>query len=360
MHGRQSLTLGDLAKRIDARLCGDPRLEVNRVATLEQAEPGALSFLSHKKYRRYLKGTMATAVVLAKEDVQACPAAALVHNNPYLAYAKATRLLYPLEIGCAGVHPSALIDPTAQIDITAWIGPLTVIGPQVHIGARTYIGAACVLESGCKVGCDSRLMARVILCRESILGNRVFIQPGAVIGADGFGFARAKEGWLRIPQIGRVVIGDDVEIGANTTIDRGSLDDTIIANGAILDNLIQIGHNVHIGERTAIAACTGISGSTKIGRDCLLGGDVGIAGHLEIGDEVCLAAGSKVHRALQGPGRYGGVLPVDSEPLWRRNIAQIRRLNELVHQVRQLERQDEDVARNGEVDDTHNNATPDI
>jgi UDP-3-O-[3-hydroxymyristoyl] glucosamine N-acyltransferase len=186
------------------------------------------------------------------------------------------------------------------------------------------------------------------------------IQPGAVIGSDGFGFARDGEHWLRIPQIGRVRIGDDVEIGANTTIDRGSLGDTWIADGAILDNLIQIGHNVQIGEYTAVVACTGISGSTKIGKNCLLGGDVGIAGHLEIGDGVCLAAGSRVTRNLHGPGHYGGVLPVDPEPLWRRNVARLRHLDELARRVRQLEQQVQNAPWNGRSDEIHDDATPDI
>lgn len=186
------------------------------------------------------------------------------------------------------------------------------------------------------------------------------IQPGTVIGSDGFGYAKDNNQWQRIPQVGRVCIGNDVEIGANTTIDRGSLEDTWIADGVILDNLIQIGHNVQIGEHTAIAACTGISGSTKIGKKCLIGGDVGIAGHLEISDGVCLAAGSKVTRNLHGPEHYGGVLPVDRDPLWRRNIARLRHLNELAHRVQQLEHQVKTMIWNGQMDEIYKEATPDI
>jgi UDP-3-O-[3-hydroxymyristoyl] glucosamine N-acyltransferase len=334
----QGVTLGELAEHIGARLLGDLQARVHGVAALEHAVPGMLSFLSNRKYRKYLKSTSATAVILAEGDAPACPVAALVSNDPYLAYARAARILYAGNERPAGVHPSAVVDPAAQVDAAAWIGPLAVIGARVRIAARVYIGPACVVENGCEIGEDSYLVAQVTLCRDTSIGCRVLIQPGAVLGSDGFGFAREGERWLRIPQIGRVRIGNDVEIGANTTVDRGALGDTVIADGAILDNLIQIGHNVSLGERSAVAACTGISGSTRIGRDCILAGDVGVAGHLEIGDGVFLAAGSRVSRDLSGPGSYGGVLPVDPEPLWQRNIARIRHLDELARRVRQLER----------------------
>lgn len=355
-----SLTLLDLSERIEAQLLGDPKLKVQQVATLERAMPGALSFLTHKRYRRYLANTQATAVILNAEDAPNCPVAALVHQDPYLAYAKAVRLLYPRETAPTGIHPTAVVDPTAQIDATAWIGPSTVIGPQVQIASRAFIGPSCIIEADCHIGTDSRLIANVTLCHGTAIGCRTTIQPGAVIGADGFGFAKTPEKWLRIPQLGCVCIGNDVEIGANTTIDRGSLDDTVIADGAILDNLIQIGHNVHIGERTAIVACTGISGSTKIGRDCLLGGNVGIAGHLDIGNNVCLAAGSRVTHNIPIPGNYGGVIPVERDPLWRRNVARLRRLDELARRVRQLERRSESNNRNEFTEKTNDDATPDI
>jgi len=344
----RGVTLGELAERTGARLLGDPQARVQGVAPLEHALPGTLSFLSNKKYRRYLGGTGATAVVLAEGDAPACPVAALVSSNPYLAYAQAARILYPRGERPPGVHPSAVVDPTAQVDAGAWIGPLAVIEARVRIGARVVIGPACVVESGCEIGADSHLGAHVTLCRDTLVGCRVSIQPGAVVGSDGFGFAREGGHWLRIPQIGRVRIGNDVETGANTTVDRGALGDTVIADGAILDNLIQIGHNVLLGEGSAVAACTGISGSTRIGRDCILAGDVGVAGHLEIGDGVFLAAGSRVSRDLRGPGSYGGVLPVDPEPLWRRNITRLRHLDELARRVRQLERRIEGVTRGAE------------
>jgi len=355
-----SLTLENIAMHIGATLHGDPELRVHNIATLEQARPGSLSFLSHKKYRRHLSSTQATAVILSPEFIPLCPVAALAHPIPYLAYAKVTSLLYPVPNITAGIHSSAVIDPTAHIDATAWVGPLSVIGARVKIAAAVFIGPNCIIDADCDIGNNSRLIARVTLCQHTSIGCRVTIHPGAVIGADGFGFAKDGDQWLRITQIGRTRIGNDVEIGANTTIDRGSLDDTVIADGVILDNLIQIGHNVHVGENTAIVACTGISGSTKIGRNCLLGGNVGIAGHLDIGDGVCLAAGSRVTRSLQGPGSYGGVLPVDVEPLWRRNVARLRHLDDLARRVRQLERLIHNESKSGQAEENNDDATPDI
>lgn len=356
----QNLALKDLASQIGAELFGNPELIVRGVATLKEASPGTLSFFTNKKYRGYLAATKATAVVLAKEDISNCPTACLVHNDPYLAYAKAMRLIYPQTANVSGIHNSAIVEADAKIDPTAWIGPLSVIGNMVQIGADVFIGPSCVIESGCQIGANSRLVANVTLCKDTIIGCRVLIQPGAVLGADGFGYAREGKQWLHIPQIGRVCIGNDVEIGANTTIDRGSLEDTVIADGVILDNLIQIGHNVRIGDRSAIAACSGISGSTVIGRDCLIGGDVATAGHMEIGDNVSLAAGSRVTRNLSGPGNYGGVLPVDPDPLWRRNIARLRHLDELAREVRQLAQRVEEAYYGKRSKDIRGDATPDI
>jgi UDP-3-O-[3-hydroxymyristoyl] glucosamine N-acyltransferase len=346
-----SLTLEDIAIHIGATLYGDSKLQVQTIASLEQAMPGALSFLSHKKYRRHLSNTKATAVILTQEYFANCPTAALIHANPHLAFAKVANLLYPQSSCTSGIHPSAVIDSSATIAETAWIGPLAVIGARVCIKDSVFVGPNCTIDDDCIIGDNTRLIAHVTICQGTKIGSRTTIQPGAVIGADGFGFAKNGDNWLRIPQIGRVRIGNDVEIGANTTIDRGSIEDTVIADGAILDNLIQIGHNVHIGENTAIVACTGISGSTKIGRDCLLGGNVGIAGHLDIGDGVCLAAGSRVTRNLSGPANYGGVLPVDIEPLWRRNVARLRHLDELVRRIRQLEHLTKNMPKSGEKDE---------
>lgn len=339
MEGGLRFTLGDLAAQVGAQLQGDPGLEVDRVASLQEAEAGALSFLANPKYRKHLSSTRASGVLLVPEHQQDCPSAALVCANPYLAFARAVRLLYPTPEVAGGIHPSAVVDPSAQVDASAWIGQTAVVEAGARIAARVFIGPGCVIGRDCMIGEDSRLMARVTLCWGTRIGRRVLLYPGAVVGSDGFGFARDGERWLRIPQLGRVSLEDDVEIGANTTIDRGALEDTVIEAGVILDNLIQIGHNVRIGTGSAVVACTGISGSTRIGKHCTIGGDVGIAGHLEIGDHVHLAAGAKVTRSLPGPGSYGGVLPADQDPQWRRNVARIRQLDELAKRLARIEKQ---------------------
>ncbi len=333
-----SLSLGELAEGIGARLHGDAALRVQGIATLDQAGADELSFLSNRRYRKQLAGTHAAAVIVRDQDVEQCPVPALACGDPHLGFARAARLLYPPEPVSGGIHPSAVVDPDAQVHETARVGPNVVVEQGVQVGERVFIGPGCVVEHDCSIGADTRIESNVTLVRGSRIGRRVLIHAGAVIGSDGFGFARDKDGWLRIPQVGGVCIGDDVEVGSNTTIDRGALNDTVIADGAILDNLIQIGHNVHIGERTAIASCTGVSGSTRIGSDCILAGQVGIAGHLLIGDNVFLAAGSKVAGDLPGNSRYGGVLPVGPDPQWRRNVLRIQHLDELWKRVGRLEK----------------------
>ncbi len=332
-----SHTLDDMARGIGAQLRGDGSARVEGLATLENAGPGRLSFLANRKYKNFLANTRATAVILEAEFADQCPVAALVCDDPQLAYAKAARMLYPEPPVQGGIHPSAIVHETAQVDPSAWVGQLAVIEQGVRIGPRVFVGPGCIVGQGCEIDADCRLVARVTLCHGTRLGCRALIHPGAVLGADGFSFARDKQGWLRIPQPGCVVLGDDVEIGANTTVDRGALEDTVISDGVKLDNLIMIGHNVHIGERTVVAACTGISGSCHIGSDCIVGGQVGMAGHLKVADGVFIAAGANVSRNLEGPGNYGGVLPVDVDPKWRRNIARVRHLDELAKRVKQLE-----------------------
>lgn len=335
-----SFTLGELAARLAVQLRGEAGRTIRRVATLEEGGPDALTFFANPKYRSQLANTQAGAVVLSPESVPDCPSgvAALVCREPYLVFAKAARLFHPDPQVRGGIHASAVVAPDARIDPSAWIGPGAVVESGVSIEARVFVGPACVIGADCQIGEDSRLLARVTLCHGTQVGKRVLLHPGAVVGSDGFGFARDGDRWLRIPQIGRVRIGDDAEVGANTTIDRGALGDTVIEAGVIIDNQVQIGHNVRIGAGTAVVACTGISGSTRVGRHCTIGGDVGIAGHLEIGDQVHLAAGAKVTRSLPGPGNYGGVLPVDLDPLWRRNVARLRHLDELAKRLVRLER----------------------
>jgi UDP-3-O-[3-hydroxymyristoyl] glucosamine N-acyltransferase len=223
------------------------------------------------------------------------------------------------------------------VDATAWIGPTAVVEEGAEIGPRVFVGPGCVIGAGCRIGEDSRLVARVTLSERTQVGKRVLIHPGAVIGREGFGFAKDGERWVRIPQLGRVRLGDDVEIGANTTVDRGALEDTVIADGAKLDNLIQIGHNCLIGENTAMAACSGISGSTRIGRNCTIAGAVGMAGHLEIGDNVHFTGMAMVTRSFQQPGLYSSGIPAMPNADWRRNAARFRHLDDLAKRLKRIE-----------------------
>jgi UDP-3-O-[3-hydroxymyristoyl] glucosamine N-acyltransferase len=293
-----TVRLGDLAVRFGCRLRGDPDAGVESVATLEGAGPGSVTFLANARYRRFLRTTRATAVILEARHADDCPTAALLADNPYALYARVAEILHPPPQAAPGVHPSAVISSGCVIAPSASIGPLVVVESGVRIGERVVVGAGSVLQSGVSIAADSRLIARVTLCLGVRIGRRTIVHPGCVIGADGFGFAKDADGWVKVPQLGAVSIGDDVEIGANTTIDRGAIEDTVIEDGVKLDNQIQIGHNVRIGAHTAIAGCVGISGSTTIGRRCLIGGAVGIVGHLTIADDVVITGLTMVSRSL--------------------------------------------------------------
>ncbi len=321
-------SLGELAVRFGLELRGDPALRVSHVATLAQADAGALSFLANSRYRRHLAGTRATAVVVGPEDAELCPAAALVDPNPYRSYAEIAALLHPRPPAPAGIHPSAVVAADARIAASACIGPLCVIGEGAVVGERVQLGAGCTIAAGARIGDDTRLMPRVTLYASVRIGARCLVHSGAVIGADGFGFAADDGAWLKVPQVGGVRVGDDVEIGANTTIDRGAIEDTILEDGVKLDNQIQVGHNVVIGAHTAIAACTGISGSTTIGRRCMIGGMVGFAGHLTIADDVSVTGCSLVSASIRQGGSYSSGMPTVETRAWRRMVAHLRRFGE--------------------------------
>ncbi|MCW8944012.1 MAG: UDP-3-O-(3-hydroxymyristoyl)glucosamine N-acyltransferase [Sedimenticola sp.] len=329
--------LGDLAKALGVDLVGNPDLEITHAATIQNAKKGAVCFLANSKYRHYLSDTAASAVILNSADAKHCPVSALITDNPYLIYAKVASLIYPVSAVAGGVHATAVIDHSASIHPEAWIGPCVVIGPDVTIGAGVSVGAGCVIEKNCVIGTDSRLIANVTVCHGTKIGKRVIIHPGAVIGSDGFGNANDKGVWFKVPQIGCVLIGDDVEVGANTTIDRGSLRNTVISVGVRLDNQIQIAHNVHIGDHTAIAGCAGIAGSTTIGKYCTLGGGVGVTGHLELGDNTHFSAQTLVTRSFKDPGYYSGNLPAVPNGEWRKTIARVRRLQRTNQRISKLE-----------------------
>jgi UDP-3-O-[3-hydroxymyristoyl] glucosamine N-acyltransferase len=308
------------------------------VATLADADAQSVAFVANPRYRAQLASTRAAVVVLDEASAAGCPCAALISANPHATFARIAAVLHPATAGPPGVHPSAIVEPGAQIDPTAHIGALCVIGAGVRIGARAYIGPQCLIEDGVQVAADVRLVGRVTLCRGVSIGERTVIQPGAVLGGDGFGFAQDAGRWLKVPQTGGVRVGVDVEIGSNTTIDRGAIEDTVIEEGAKLDNLIQIAHNVHIGAHTALAACVGVSGSTTIGRRCMIGGQVGIGGHLTICDDVMITGCTMVSHSVSRPGVYSGGIPLEEAHTWRRLVGRFKRLEALAARLTSLER----------------------
>ncbi|VAX09693.1 UDP-3-O-[3-hydroxymyristoyl] glucosamine N-acyltransferase [hydrothermal vent metagenome] len=334
-----SYRLGDLANQTGARLEGDIECRISSLETLQEAASGGISFLANRKYRKYLKTTKASAVILSQEFLAECPTNALVSDNPYLIFAHIAELLAPKADIRSGQHASAIVAQSAQIDASAWIGPGAIIEDEAEVGARACIGPGCVVGRGSTIGEDCRLLANVSICHGVELGCRVLVHPGAVIGSDGFGLANDNGVWVKVPQLGSVCIGDDVEIGANTTIDRGAIKNTVIEHGVKLDNQVQIAHNVSIGAHTAVAACVGIAGSTRIGRHCTLAGGVGVVGHLNIADDVHFSAQTLVTRSFPEPGYYSGNLPAAPNSIWRKTIAGIRRLDWLRKRVKRLEQQ---------------------
>lgn len=325
-----------IATLIQARLIGSD-VSLTHVAALDQADADGLSFMAANKYIDDLHSTRAGAVIVTMEHASEAPCAVLVAENPYLAFAHAARLLHPRRPAPAGVHPSAVVDASAQIDASASIGPLCVIEENVRIGPRVELGPECIIRTGSSIGADSRFVAQVTVCEDSLIGERVLLHPGAVIGREGFGFAKDGERWVRIPQVGRVRIDNDVEIGANSTVDRGAIGETVIDDGVKIDNLVQIGHNVAIGANTAMAACSGISGSTRIGRNCTIAGAVGMAGHLHISDDVHFTGMAMVTRSFPKPGVYSSGIPAMPNSDWRRNVARFRQLDELTRRIKCLE-----------------------
>ncbi len=338
------ITLGDLASHVNAELHGDPAYLIDAVAALDRATAHQLAYIARARYRIHLKSTRAGAVILRHADLAACGTAALVVDDPELAYAHCAALLHPPPRPARGVAAGACIAADAYVDASASIGPCTVIEAGAVIEADVVLGPGCVIGAGCRIGQGSRLIANITVCRGAHVGQRVVIHPGAVIGSDGFGLVRDGEAWIKIPQLGSVVIGDDVEIGANTTIDRGALADTVIDDGVKLDNQIQIAHNVHIGAHSAIAGCVGIAGSARIGRRCTVGGGAGIAGHLVIADDVHLTGMSFVTGAVTEPGLYSSGMPLQTNSEWRRNMARLKHLDALARRVTALERARRDAA----------------
>jgi len=328
-----SFTVETLAERFGLAVRGDGGRRIDGVATLARAGGSQLAFLANPRYRGQLAASGAGAVVMREEDAAEHAGTALVAKDPYAAFAKIAALFDHRPAALPGAHPSAAIDPTATVSPEACIGPFVSIGPRTRVEAGAIVGPGCVLGEDCVVGEGCELVARVTLVRRVRLGRRVLIHPGAVLGADGFGLAMEHGRWLKIPQLGGVSIGDDCEIGANTTIDRGALDDTVLEEDVRLDNQIQIGHNVRIGAHSAMAGCSAVAGSATIGRYCLIGGGAGVLGHLEVCDRVVVTAMSLVTGSIREPGEYSSGTPLMDNRSWRKSAARFKQLDALARQV---------------------------
>ena len=328
-----TFTAAELAERFALALRGDGAASVSAVATLAAAQDGQLAFLANPRYRAQLAETRAAVVVMRADDAEHHAGTALIADDPYVAFAKIAALFDPPPVPRAGIHPSAAIDADAHIDAGAEIGPFVAIGARARVGAGAIVGPGCVIGEDCEVGDGCHLVARVTLVRRVRLGRRVLVHPGAVLGADGFGLAMEAGRWIKVPQQGGVVVGDDCEIGANTCIDRGAIEDTTLEEDVRLDNQIQIGHNVRIGAHTAMAGCAAVAGSATIGRYCLVGGAAGILGHLEICDRVMITAMSLVTHSIREPGEYSSGTPLMPSRDWRKNAARFKQIDAMARKL---------------------------
>jgi UDP-3-O-[3-hydroxymyristoyl] glucosamine N-acyltransferase len=334
------LTLSQLAVRFGCELVGDPDKVVSSLGSLEGAGPESITFLSNPKFKVHLPGTRAGAVLLAAGDAADCPVAALICDNPYTVYARVAQYLRPARQVVPGIHASAVVEKDASVSPTAEVAALSFVGAGARIGERVYIGPGCVVETGASIDDDTRLVGRVYVGERVIIGKRCILHPGCVLGADGFGIAPGgADGWVKVPQLGSVRVGNDVEIGANTTVDRGALEDTVLEDDVRLDNQIMIAHNVHVGAHTAMAGSVKVSGSTHIGRNCLIAGDAGFSGHISVADRVTITARTFVNHSIHEEGSvYSGALPMDEAGNWRRNSARFRQLDKLAKTVKRLDR----------------------
>ena len=332
------ISLGELAERFGCELIGDPDVIIERVGSLSNAGPNALSFLSGSVFKKQLPSTKAAAVIMRAADAKGATTAVLIDDNPYACYARMAAVVCPAPLVKPGVHTSAVIAATANVAETAHIAANAVIEDGATIGENSYIGPGAVVGPNCVIGGDCRLNANVTFVRDVTIGDRCIFHSGSVVGADGFGNAMTTEGWVKVPQLGGVRIGDDVEVGSNTTIDCGAIDDTVIENGVRLDNLIQIGHNVHVGEHTAMATACAIAGSARIGKRCMFAGMVGMAGHIEVCDDVVVNGKGMISKSITEPGAYASNFPIEPVRDWNRRVAKIRRLDKLMDRVSALEK----------------------
>jgi len=334
-----AFTLAEIAARFGGRVVGAPQVLIRQVGTLERAGDGQIAFLANPRYRARLAATRAAAVIVGPDAEALTALPRIVCENPYAYFARVSQLLNPPEAVVPGVQAGARVAADARIDVTARVDAGASVEAGAAVGPGCWIGAGCFVGQGAELGEGCRLYPCVVIYAGCRLGARVVLHSGVVIGADGFGIAREDGRWIKIPQIGRVVIGDDVEIGANTTIDRGAIEDTVIEEGVKLDNQIQIGHNCRVGAHTAMAGCVAVAGSADIGRRCTIGAGAIILGHLSICDDTQVSADTVISRSIRQPGTYTGMFPFDDHRSWARNTALVRHLAELAERVRRLERQ---------------------
>jgi len=337
-----SATVGDIAGWLDAEVTDEAATRITGAASLASASDREVAYYDGDRKAAPTAARTGAGLVITNEAGRArLPAgvATLVVDDPRLAFARVLDRLYGRPAVEAGIHPTAQVADDAHVDPTACVGAQAVIGAGTRVEAAAEIGPGCVLGRNVTIGAATRLIARVTVLDDSVIGARCVLQPGVVIGSDGFGLVQEQGAWRRVPQVGRVVIGNDVDVGANTTIDRGALDDTVIDDGVKLDNLIQIAHNVRIGAHSAVAGCAGLAGSSEVGRHCTLGGGVGLAGHLTLADNVHITGMSMVTRSIHRPGVYSAGTPLDSNERWHRNAARFKQLDRLARRVKQLEKQ---------------------
>lgn len=334
---RKSHSLAQLVERFGGTLAGDGSVRIRQIAPIESAGEGDITFLSNRKYQKLLSTTRASAVIVGRDAAESTTLPRIICDNPYAYYARVAGLLNPEDEPPPGVHPRAVVHPGASVASSATVSACAVIEEGASVGERAFIGANCYVGRGVQIGEGTRLNPNVTVYHGCVIGSRCILHAGVVIGADGFGMAPDAGKWVKIPQIGRVLIGDDVEIGASTTIDRGALTDTVIEEGVKIDNQVQIGHNCHVGAHTVIAGCAGIAGSTRIGRNCIIGGSAMFSGHIEIADGVTVSGGTAIVKSITKPGTYTAVFPYSPHEEWVRNAPLLRHLREMMDRIRVLE-----------------------
>jgi len=332
-----TLTLADIVENLGGVVEGDSSVVIHRVGSLSLANFGAIGFFNDTKYTHTLSQTNASAVILREQHANLTQLPKIITDNPYAYFAKVSTLLNPNRHHVAGIHTSALVHDSTVIANTASIGANVIVSENAHIAEHVVVGENCVIEQGVVIGANTKIEPNVTVKHGTVIGERCHLYSGCVIGNDGFGYAEEKGRWVKIPQVGRVIIGNDVDIGANTTVDRGAIDDTVIEDGVKLDNLIQIAHNCRIGAHTVIAGCVGIAGSAVIGKHCKIGGAAMILGHLNIVDGVTISPGSMIMRSIRQAGTYTALMPFQEHEAWLKTAANIRHLNQLTDKIKQLE-----------------------